>query len=58
MSDITMKKEIRGVIRNSGFEANQKMLCSIVRIMNMKYSHIDNKKVVSLANEILNEQVV
>ncbi len=58
MSDITMKKEIRGVIRNSGFEANPKMVCSIVKIMNMKYSDVDNKRVVCLANEIINEQVV
>ncbi|WP_174247223.1 hypothetical protein [Arcobacter sp. LA11] len=58
MSDITIKKEIRGVIRNSGFRANPKMVCSIVKIMNMKYSHIDNKKVASIANEIINEQVV
>lgn len=58
MSDITIRREIRDVIRNSGFEANSKMLCSIVRIMNMKYSHIDNKRVKSLANEIINEQIL
>lgn len=58
MSDITIKKEIRGAIRNSGFEANPKMICSIVKIMNMKYSDIDNKRVVCLANEIISEQIL
>jgi len=58
MSDIRIKKEIRGVIRNSGFEANPKMICSIVRIINMKYSQIDTKRVASLANEIISEQIV
>lgn len=57
MLDIRIKKEIRGVIRNSGFEANPKMVCSIVRIMNMKYSQVDNKKVINFANQVINERI-
>ncbi len=56
MSDIAIKREIRSYIRNSGFEANSKMICPIVRLMNMKYSQIDNKKVASFANEIISER--
>jgi hypothetical protein len=57
MSDIEIKRKIRTYIRNSGFEANSKMICPIVRIMNMKYSEIDNKKVVSFTNEIISERL-
>lgn len=58
MSEIILKREIRGYIRNSGHVANSKMVCPIVKIMNMKYSHIDNKRVISLANEIINEKTI
>lgn len=56
MSDIAIKREIRSYIRNSGFEANSKMICPIVRLMNMKHTEIDNKKVVFIANEIISER--
>lgn len=58
MSEIFLKREIRSYIRNSGHVANSKIVCPIVKIMNMKYSDIDNKRVISLTNEIINEKVV
>lgn len=53
MSDIVMKNEISKLIRESGFEKNPKMLCSIVRVFKMRYSNIDGVKVCKFANEIL-----
>lgn len=57
MSEISIKREIRSFIRNSGYAVNPKMVCPIVKIMNMKYSGVDNKRVVLLANEIISEQL-
>jgi len=55
MSNLILRKEIRSVIRNCGQEANTKMLCSIVKLMNMRYKNLDNQKVTSLTNELLSE---
>ncbi|WP_164970040.1 hypothetical protein [Arcobacter sp. CECT 8983] len=55
MSNLILRKEIRSVIRNSGQVANSKMLCSIVKLMNMRYKNLDKKRVVSLTNELLFE---
>lgn len=55
MSNLILKKEIRSVIRNSGQEANSKMLCSIVKLMNMRYKDLDKQRVVTLTNELLFE---
>lgn len=57
MSRLILRKEIRSVIRNSGQEANSKMLCSIVKLMNMRYKNLDKKTVISLTNELLFERV-
>ncbi len=56
MSNMLIKKELRQVIRNSGHEVNSNMICSLVRIINMKYSNIDNGRITLLANEIINER--
>ncbi|WP_164967799.1 hypothetical protein [Halarcobacter bivalviorum] len=55
MSNLILKKEIRSVIRNSGQEVNSKMLCSIVKLMNMRYRNLDKRRVVLLTNELLYE---
>ncbi|MCP4969291.1 MAG: hypothetical protein GY932_01705 [Arcobacter sp.] len=57
MTELDMKNEIKGYIRNSGFEANSKMLCSIVKLMNMKHADIDKKRVISVTNEIISERI-
>lgn len=55
MSNLILRKEIRSVIRNCGQEASSKMLCSIVKLMNMRYKNLDKQKVVLLTNELLFE---
>lgn len=55
MSNLILKKEIRSVIRNSGQEASLKMLCSIVKLMNMRYKNLNRQALVSLTNQILVE---
>ena len=55
MSNLILRKEIRSVIRNSAQEANSKMLCSIVKLMNMRYKDLDKQRVVTLTNELLFE---
>jgi hypothetical protein len=55
MSDLVLKKEIRCFIRSSGLQANFKMVCPIVRLLNMKYKNIDNKKARFLANSIIDK---
>jgi len=56
MSNILIKKELRNLIRTSGYEVSSNMLCSLVRIINMKYSNIENERVVFIANEIIREK--
>lgn len=56
MSNILIKKELRSLVRNSGYEANSNMLCSLVRIITMKYSDIESQRVVCIANEIIKEK--
>ena len=58
MSELIMKKEIRSFIRNAGCEVNIKMICPIVKIINMKHNHVNNSRVRALANEIISGQVV
>lgn len=56
MSNILIKKELRNLVRNSGYEASSNMLCSLVRIITMKYSNIESQRVVCIANEIIKEK--
>lgn len=53
MSDIAIKSEINKLIKESGFQKDQKMLCSITRVFKMRYPSLDNHRVCKLANEIL-----
>jgi predicted nucleic acid-binding protein len=53
MSDLLLKREIRKVIRESGFKKNSKMACSIIRVLNMKHKNIDKNKAYKIASEIL-----
>jgi len=57
MSELMIKREIRSFIRNSGLEVNFKMVCSIVKIINMKDNQVDNRRVRALANEIICEKI-
>jgi hypothetical protein len=53
MSDLLLKREIRKMVRESGFEKNSKMACSIVKVLNMKHKNIDSQKAHKFASEIL-----
>lgn len=55
MSNLILKKEIRSVIRSSGQKVSSKMLCSIVKLMSMRYKNLDRKVVMTLTNELLVE---
>ena len=53
MSDLLLKREIRKVVRESGFEKNSKLVCSIVKVLNMKYKNIDSQKAHKIVSEVL-----
>lgn len=56
MSNIMIKAEIRKYLRNSSIQPTQKMVCPIVKLINMKYDDVDSKKVASLASELISER--
>lgn len=58
MSEIYLKKEIKSIVRNAGIKADYKMVCPIIKIMNMKYENIDARKVRNIANEIISEEIL
>ncbi|WP_298752203.1 MAG: hypothetical protein ACNI28_07975 [Arcobacter sp.] len=53
MSDLLLKREIRKMVRESGFEKNSKMVCSILKVLNMKHKNIDTNKAHKIASEVL-----
>ncbi|ADG92037.1 hypothetical protein Arnit_0371 [Arcobacter nitrofigilis DSM 7299] len=53
MSDLLLKREIRKVVRESGFEKSSKMACSIVKVLNMKHKNIDSSKAHLFAKQLL-----
>ena len=53
MSDLLLKREIRKMVRESGFEKNSKMACSIVKVLNMKHKNVDSQKAHKIASELL-----
>lgn len=55
MSDFMMEKEIRKILRTSSLEVNNKMVCPIVKLFNMKYKEIDNRHLALMATKIINE---
>lgn len=55
MSELMLEREIRSIIRTSGYKASSKMLCPIMKLLKMKYKDIDNKDVTSIAVKIINE---
>lgn len=55
MSETIIKRDIRMFIRTSGFEVSSKLICPIVRLLNMRYSHVDSKKAALLTSEIIEE---
>lgn len=56
MSNIIIKKELRGYLRNSSLEVSHKMVCPMVKLIKMKYDNVDAKKVAIIANELINER--
>lgn len=55
MSELYLKQEIRKLVRNSTFKADIKMVCPIVKIMNMKYENMDNEKIRKIASEVISQ---
>ncbi len=55
MSELMIKKEVRRFIRTSGLEASPKMVCSIVRLFEMKYGVVDKSHVAQVATKLINE---
>ncbi|WP_375722606.1 hypothetical protein LXN10_08425 [Arcobacter sp. KX21116] len=53
MSDLLLKREIRKVLRESGLEKNSRMVCSIVKVLNMKHKNIDSSKAHLFAKQLL-----
>lgn len=55
MSELKIENEIRKIIRRSSLEVHPKMVCSIVKLFNMKYSGVDNKNIASIATKLIND---
>ena len=55
MSDLIIKKEIRKILRNSGMEVTNKMVCPIVKLFRMKHRSIDSKNLALIATKLINE---
>lgn len=51
MSNFMIKNEIDKLIKDSGLLKHPKMVCSIVKIFQMRYPQIDASTVCKIANE-------
>ena len=57
MSDNILRAEIKKVIRSSSLSVDYKMLCPIVKLLNMRYENIDNKQALQLTKEIITLEI-
>ncbi len=57
MSESILRAEIKKVIRTSSLSVDYKMLCPIVKLLNMKYENIDNKQALALTKEIITLEI-
>lgn len=55
MSELTIRKEIRRLLRTSSLEINPKMVCPIVKLFRMKYKEVDDKYVATIATKLISE---
>lgn len=55
MSNLILKKEIRRIVRESGYSKDKKMVGSILKVLKMenRCSEFDKAQAASLAKEIL-----
>jgi len=53
MSDIQLKLEIESLVKSSGYKPSKVMLCSIVRVMSMRYRDVSQKRIFTVAKELL-----
>jgi len=52
MSDIQLKSEIEHIIKKSGYSKSEKMLCSILRIISMRYNDVPLEQVFKVTKSI------
>ena len=53
MSELLLEQEIKKIIATSGFKKDRKMVCPILKLLNMRYADIDNCKATEIANGLL-----
>lgn len=56
MSTLILKKEIRRIVRESGFNKDKRMVSSVLKVLQMenRCSDFDRSQATQLAKEILN----
>ena len=55
MSELKIKSEVRKIIRMSSLKVDPKMVCSIVKLFNMRYSGVNNSDIASITRKLINE---
>ncbi len=53
MSDIQLKSEIEQLVKRSGYKPSRSMLCSVVRVIRMRHRDISEKRIFSVAKDVL-----
>ena len=45
MSDIQLKSEIDGIIKQSGYSKSKELLCPIMRILSMRHKNVSTRRI-------------
>jgi hypothetical protein len=53
MSDKELKSEIESLVKTSGYKPSKSMLCSVVRVVSMRHKSIPQKRIFTVAREVL-----
>ncbi|MBA1433643.1 MAG: hypothetical protein FAF04_08695 [Epsilonproteobacteria bacterium] len=53
MSDIQLKSEIESLVKASGYKPSKAMLCSVVRVISMRHKDVSQKRIFTVAKEVL-----
>jgi hypothetical protein len=53
MSDKELKSEIENLVKTSGYKPSKSMLCSVVRVVSMRHRSIPQKRIFTVAREVL-----
>lgn len=57
MADSLLKTKIHRLISDSGLPKSQRMLCPIVKVMQMRYRAVPKEQVRKAAKEVLAEEI-